>query len=105
MATGGIHDHNCVVALSQAAECWGYGGLGELGIGSQANSNVPKIVKGVGGIGQLNQVTSVTTGEDHSCALLVNTQVVCWGLNNEGELGNGQMLQGVVKTPVYMLAF
>ncbi len=31
----------------------------------------------------------ITTGRDHSCALLENHQVKCWGENSYGELGQG----------------
>lgn len=33
------------------------------------------------------KAVSVTTGSTHSCALLVNGDVVCWGSNGNGELG------------------
>ena len=33
--------------------------------------------------------TSITTGSYHSCAILDNGSVKCWGDNNLGQLGNG----------------
>ena len=33
--------------------------------------------------------TAITAGGEHSCALLSTGQMECWGLNEEGRLGNG----------------
>ena len=32
---------------------------------------------------------SVSLGDDHSCALLDDGKVMCWGKNNYGQLGDG----------------
>ena len=31
----------------------------------------------------------ITAGDDHSCAVLVDGSVRCWGKGNRGQLGNG----------------
>ena len=33
--------------------------------------------------------SAITAGGDHTCALLTNGSVWCWGSNTDGELGNG----------------
>jgi len=35
------------------------------------------------------QVSTLATGEAHTCALMPDSTVQCWGLNYSGELGNG----------------
>lgn len=34
---------------------------------------------------------SVATGENHSCAVMPDTGVICWGANDDGQLGNGSV--------------
>ncbi len=37
----------------------------------------------------LTSVTSVAVGANHSCAILTDSHVWCWGLNTNGQLGDG----------------
>jgi alpha-tubulin suppressor-like RCC1 family protein len=66
---------------------WGRNTYGQLGDGSTTRSNTPIQVKGVGGVGYLTEVTSIATGSYHALAL-TNGQVVSWGINDYGQLGN-----------------
>lgn len=42
---------------------------------------------------------SVAAGGQHSCALMLDTSVRCWGTNDQGQLGNGRK-GGSAKKPV-----
>lgn len=106
-AVGGITDaislgsgvgHSCVVRSDNSVWCWGSNAYGELGNGqSGTTSATPVQVKGVGGSGTL-LATSVTAGDNHSCAVLLDDTVACWGRNAEGQLGNAATTD--VSTPV-----
>jgi len=48
------------------------------------------------------RAASVSTGYDHTCAVLVDRTVVCWGNANFRQLGDGT-LGGAVNTPVRMV--
>jgi alpha-tubulin suppressor-like RCC1 family protein len=63
--------------------CWGYNNLGQLGVpgGSDSYAVVPTLT-GLAGAQQL------VAGGYHTCALLTDHSVVCWGDNSDGELGN-----------------
>jgi alpha-tubulin suppressor-like RCC1 family protein len=68
--------------------CWGRNDRGQVGDGTTDDSTVFTSVVGVGGSGALTGVRQVVAGGEHSCALLSDTSVVCWGRNDKGQLGN-----------------
>jgi alpha-tubulin suppressor-like RCC1 family protein len=80
------NSHACAPTRGGPADCWGGTLLGDLGVtsdGAATSRNFPKQVTG------LTKVVSVTVGQSHSCALLINHTVDCWGSDIVGELGNG----------------
>ncbi|MCL2823602.1 MAG: RCC1 repeat-containing protein, partial [Polyangiaceae bacterium] len=76
-------DTTCVVRDS-AVLCWGGNGKGQLGDGFGANRNSAGEVLGLG-----SGVSAVSVGGGHVCALKVEGAVVCWGSNEDGQLGDG----------------
>ncbi len=78
--------HACAITTTGAAYCWGSAaGVGALGSGSSADSNVPIAVAG----GLIFQ--SISPGTYHTCGLTVGGAAYCWGDNSFwGELGIGQ---------------
>eukprot|EP00961_Rhodomonas_salina_P197968 2671317-Rhodomonas_salina.1 len=86
-------DHSCAVLSDGSAKCWGAGSSGKLGqdsvddVGkSSANEveNLNPINLGTG-----RTVLSLALGNGHSCALLDNNDMKCWGRNSLGQLGLG----------------
>ena len=67
--------------------CWGYGGYGHLGTGNTNNSNIPVAV--TGGAFANKTVTQITTGGTHTCVLISDGTVTCWGSGGDGQLGTG----------------
>jgi alpha-tubulin suppressor-like RCC1 family protein len=82
LASGYIHA--CALNGSGGVECWGDNEYGELGNGLTTPSSTPVAVTGLA-----SGAAAVATGEDSSCALTTAGAVVCWGENNDGQLGNG----------------
>ena len=82
----------CATVSSGGVDCWGQGQSGQLGNGTYSDSSVPVPVVDKTGVGTLSNVTSVASanGEGGYCAVLVSGGVDCWGLGNNGQLGNGQ---------------
>ncbi|MEM7129112.1 MAG: hypothetical protein AAF702_22460 [Chloroflexota bacterium] len=65
-------------------QCWGWNSRGQLGDGSQANSIIPVDVDGLD-----SNVEAIAVAREHTCALMTDGGVKCWGYNRMGSLGNG----------------
>jgi len=76
--------HVCALVHNGGAWCWGENNWGQLGNGTTSNSSVPVSVTGLP-----SNMAQVAAADDHTCALLKNQTVKCWGLNNVGQLGDG----------------
>ena len=85
IATGAYH--TCALLSDGTVKCWGRNGQGQLGDGTLTASSTPSQVET--GFGPLSGVTALTAGGAHTCALLANGTVRCWGDNIEGQLGDG----------------
>ena len=80
------NSHSCAILDDGSVHCWGYNGYGQLGDGTTTDSNIPVAVNLPAG----RTATALAVGRYHSCAILDNDAVSCWGLGNYGQLGNGQ---------------
>jgi alpha-tubulin suppressor-like RCC1 family protein len=76
--------HICFVITGGTIKCLGLNANGQLGGGSASPyETTPVTVAGLGGT-----ATQVTMGASHTCALLTDQTVRCWGSGLNGELGN-----------------
>ena len=85
--------HTCALLDNATVKCWGYGAVGALGYGSTANKgdstgqmgdSLPAVALGNG-----RTALQISVGSQHSCALLDNATVKCWGRGTYGQLGIG----------------
>jgi len=84
--------HTCALLSDATVRCWGANWSGQLGDGTDLERSNPVQVLAAGsaqGVGVLSGVAAVSHGEDHSCALLTDATVRCWGDNASGQLGDG----------------
>ena len=91
IAIGG--DHGCALTLSGGVKCWGSNANGQVGDGSTTNRLAPVDVPDLSG-----GVTTIAAGAAHTCVLTRTGSVKCWGLNDNGQLGDGSSTASV--TPV-----
>jgi alpha-tubulin suppressor-like RCC1 family protein len=49
--------------------------------------------------GSCTPVVQIALGANHSCAILADTTVKCWGANDAGQLGNGTTTTAATPTP------
>jgi alpha-tubulin suppressor-like RCC1 family protein len=75
--------HACGLTSDGSAFCWGNNSFGQLGDSTTIQRDVPTAV--AGGL----KFSALSAGYAHTCALAKpDGGVVCWGLNQAGELGN-----------------
>ncbi len=79
---GGI-GHTCALDIAGVVRCWGDNSVGQLGDGTRVSQVLPTVVH----LPQGAAAIAVTTGARHSCAVLSDQRVVCWGANRDGQLG------------------
>ncbi|MHB1297821.1 MAG: RCC1 domain-containing protein [Gemmatimonadaceae bacterium] len=83
IAAGGTHV--CGIALDDRTYCWGNQFRGALGNGLRDGSN-PQPVEVLGGL----TFASVYAGPARSCGLTADGDAYCWGVNDYGQLGDGE---------------
>jgi alpha-tubulin suppressor-like RCC1 family protein len=77
-------NHSCALLSGGDIECWGSNSEGQLGNGKGIESAYPVKVDRLPGI-----ATAIAAGSAHTCAILENGAVTCWGDNYSGALGDG----------------
>ena len=85
--------HTCALLTDGTIKCWGSNQFGQLGLGDtndrgdepgEMGSALPSVNLGTG-----MTAKAVSAGASHTCALLSDGTVKCWGGNNVGQLGLG----------------
>ena len=92
--------HACALATGGGVKCWGRGDTGSLGdgivySGMNLTHNQPGDVTGLN-----SGVAQITAGSGHTCAMKTNGDVLCWGLNNQGQVGDGTATNRLVPVQV-----
>lgn len=90
----------CALLATGEVDCWGLGGIGDLGDGSTANRDTPVPVSAVTGTGILTGIASLSnqsiTNSTTFCAVLTSSDVDCWG---SYDVGNADTGMGLSATP------
>ena len=78
-------EHTCALLSTGAIKCWGSDSKGQLGNGSSTtdDQNAPSNVSGI------TNAIALAAGSEHTCAMLENETLRCWGEGDNGRLGTG----------------
>ena len=76
--------HVCALTTDGAVSCRGNNYSGQLGDGTTTSSATPVQV-----VGLTSDVVAIAAGEYHTCAVMANGGLKCWGANYSGSLGDG----------------
>ncbi|DAC58981.1 MAG TPA: hypothetical protein D7I03_04765, partial [Candidatus Poseidoniales archaeon] len=99
------NQHSCAVYENGSLYCWGRNNYGQLGLGLISNQELTPQFVDVGAgktiammesSGSGNQASGILT---HTCAVLNDGQLLCWGNNDDGQLGIGNTTAGGVWVP------
>jgi len=86
-------DHTCSILDNGELQCWGRNNFGQLGDGTDTQSNSPVGASLSGGV-----PVQVSSGDWHTCAIMDDASLQCWGRNTDGQLGDGTNVDS--STPV-----
>jgi hypothetical protein len=82
-------DHFCALAIDGTVTCWDQNAYGQAG--APTEQCVTSLIGGCKvkptRVRLARPATAVVAGKEHSCAILDNGEVACWGNNNHGALG------------------
>lgn len=79
--------HTCTILNDDTIKCWGANGSGQLGLDDNTDRDDVKTLNTSVNLG--GKAKAIAAGGYHTCAILENSKVKCWGLNNHGQLGQG----------------
>ena len=89
-------DHACAVLSNGSVACWGRNTNGQVGTGAAGGGvQSPTAITLPAG----RTATRLGLGQAHSCALLDDGSVTCWGSDSSGQLGNGSATGNVTSPP------
>ena len=87
MVSAGAY-HTCAILDDDTLKCWGENDYGQLGYGDTTNRNSPEATAVVD-LGSGRTAKTVSAGDGHTCAILDDDTLKCWGNNGNGQLGIG----------------
>lgn len=85
--------HTCALLTDGSLRCWGRATYGQLGTGNTTTIGDNELPSSVGPVSVNGTVVQVETAGysdiSHTCALLADGTVRCWGTTADGQIGSG----------------
>ena len=86
----GVH-HTCALIDGGSIVCWGRGEFGQLGYGNTNNVGLAEYPSDIGPVPLPTGVVKLDLGGQHTCGVFDDGALRCWGLNDRGQLGYGNI--------------
>ncbi len=83
------YSHTCALLDSGRVRCWGSGASGRLGYGNINNIGDNEAPATAGDVNVGGAAVGISAGQEHTCALLSDGRIRCWGEGSYGQLGYG----------------
>ena len=91
--------HSCALMNNggkREVYCWGNNEMGQLGANKKYEGPPPEVIiwtyepmKINDGLPAGERIVSLSAGANRGCVIMTNKRSYCWGLNNEGQIGDG----------------
>lgn len=94
------YGHVCALEADGDLYCWGRNRFGETGTAGNSGCPFPEYCWTTPQLVQGFRFTSVRTAGSHTCGLTTEGDLVCWGYNESGQLGDGTTDHRVTPAPV-----
>jgi alpha-tubulin suppressor-like RCC1 family protein len=92
-------DHACALLTEGAVRCWGGNAFGQLGDGTaEPSANAVPVEASPGA--PLRGAQSLELGRGYGCVTKTGGEMLCWGRNANGQLGDGTTTDRPRPTPV-----
>lgn len=76
-------DHTCARTFAGTVDCWGRNESGQLGLGDTVDRDAPARAFGTASA----RAVHIACGEAHTCLVVEDGSVRCWGNNDRGQAG------------------
>lgn len=83
--------HSCALADGEVL-CWGFNSSGQVGDNTTTSRRVPVLVYQEANVLQGIPVVGVGAGANRGCAVASTAKAYCWGLNRDGQIGDGTFI-------------
>lgn len=83
------YEHTCALMSDGSVRCWGRGEFGKLGTGNTEDIGDDESLASLAPVDLGARAVQISASENHTCAVLEGGGLICWGLGDRGQLGQG----------------
>jgi alpha-tubulin suppressor-like RCC1 family protein len=81
--------HTCAILDDGSVICWGKNNYGQIGDGTNGSDDHRLTPTQTSSLGVNRTAVAMSAGGSHTCVILDDGSMSCWGLNFKGQLGDG----------------